>query len=43
MRTLIVSPETFNKMILGFIQSGVTFEAEETTQGDIKITFTGGY
>ena len=43
MRTLIVSTETFNKMILGFIQSGVTFDAEAIEQGDIKITFTGGY
>ena len=43
MRTLTVSPETFTKMLSGFIQSGVTFESEETPQGEIKITFTGGY
>jgi hypothetical protein len=43
MRTLIVSPKTFTKMLSGFIQSGVTFEAEETKDGNITITFTGGY
>ena len=43
MRTLTLTPETFNKMLSGFIQSGVTFEAEETKDGNITITFTGGY
>ena len=42
MRTLFVSKETFNEMLLGFIQSGVTFDAEEKN-GAIEITFTGGY
>ena len=41
--TLVVSAETFFKMLSGLIQSGVTFEAEELNNGDIKINFTGGY
>ena len=43
MRTLKVSAETFTKMLSGFIQSGVTFEAEEQKDGTITIIFTGGY
>ena len=43
MRTLIVSAEVFVKIMFGLIESGVTFEAEETKLGDIKITFLGGY
>ena len=42
MRTLFVSTETFTDMLVGFIQSGVTFESEEKN-GGILITFTGGY
>lgn len=42
MKKLIVTPETFTQMLSGLIQSGVTFEANETPQG-IVITFTGGY
>ena len=42
MQTLFVSTETFNDMLLGFIKSGVTFEAEEKN-GGIEITFTGGH
>jgi hypothetical protein len=42
MKTLFVSIETFNDMLLGFIKSGVTFESEERN-GGILITFTGGY
>lgn len=42
MKILKVSRETFNEMLSGLIQSGVTFEANEV--GDIiVITFTGGY
>ena len=29
MKTLTVSIETFNEMLLGLIKSGVTFDAEE--------------
>ena len=42
MKKLTVTSETFNNMLSGFIQSGVTFDAIETPQG-IEITFTGGY
>jgi hypothetical protein len=42
MKTLTVSIETFNEMLLGLIKSGVTFEAEER-EGKIIIDFTGGY
>jgi len=42
MKTLTVSPETFNEMLLGLIKSGVTFNAHEV-KGFIIITFTGGY
>ena len=42
MKTLTVSIETFNEMLLGFIKSGVTFKAEER-EGKIIIDFTGGY
>ena len=42
MRVLIVTTETFTKMLSGLIASGVTFDAiEEDT--NIVITFTGGY
>jgi len=42
MKTLFVSQESFTDMLLGFIKSGVTFEAEEKN-GGILITFTGGH
>lgn len=42
MRTLFVSIETFQEMLLGLIKSGVTFESEER-DGGILITFLGGY
>jgi hypothetical protein len=42
MKKLIVTSETFTSMLSGLIQSGVTFEAQETSYG-IEITFTGGY
>ncbi len=42
MKTLFVSTETFGEMLLGFIKSGVTFEAEEKN-GGILINFTGGH
>ena len=42
MRTLFVSIETFQEMLLGFIKSGVTFKSEEK-DGGILITFLGGY
>jgi hypothetical protein len=42
MKTLKVSKESFTEMLLGFIKSGVTFEAIE--KGDsIEVTFTGGF
>jgi hypothetical protein len=43
MKTLLVSQATFESMLLGIIQSGVTFEAKETADGKILITFTGGF
>lgn len=42
MKKLTVSQETFTEMLLGFIKSGVTFEATEVN-GMIEIEFTGGY
>jgi len=42
MRTLTVSNETFTSMLSDLIASGVTFEARELSNGDIKIEFTGG-
>ena len=43
MRELIVSSATFGSMVGALIQSGVTFEAQETAQGTIRVTFTGGF
>jgi hypothetical protein len=43
MKTITVSVETFTKMLLELIQSGVTFEATENTNETITIDFTGGY
>ena len=43
MRKLTVSQKTFTKMLVGLIASGVTFEAEEISEGIIEITFLGGY
>ncbi len=43
MQNLIVSIDTFNDMLIGFVKSGCTFEAEEMNNGLIEITFTGGY
>lgn len=43
MRTLTVSMDTFTSMLSGLIASGVTFEADEQSNGNIKIEFTGGY
>jgi hypothetical protein len=42
MRVLIVTTETFTKMLSGLIASGVTFDAIEE-DANIVITFTGGY
>jgi hypothetical protein len=42
MKTLEVTKETFNEMLSGLIQSGVTFNAIESG-GKIIIEFTGGY
>jgi hypothetical protein len=42
MKTLFVSLETYNEMLLGLIQSGVTFSGKEQ-DGGILITYTGGY
>lgn len=41
--TLTVSVKTFNEMISDLVASGVTWEAIEDKDGDIVITFTGGY
>jgi hypothetical protein len=41
--TLTISSELFLVMISGLIASGVRFEAEEQKNGDILVTFTGGY
>ena len=43
MRTLTVTVETFNALLLGIIKSGVTFEATEEVKGMITINFKGGY
>ena len=40
---MTVSVETFIKMMFGLIESGITFTAEENSDGDITITFLGGY
>jgi hypothetical protein len=42
MKTITVSLDTFTEIILGLIQSGVTFEAIEVN-GQIEIEFTGGF
>ena len=42
-RELTVSAETFTKMISELVAQGVTFEAEEDQDGNIKVIFTGGY
>lgn len=42
-QNLIISKETFTAMLVGFIQSGVTFKAFEDKDGDIHIEFTGGF
>ena len=41
MRVLIVTKETFTKMLSDLIASGVTFDAIEE-DANIVITFTGG-
>ena len=43
MQVLTVSIDTFTNMLSGLISSGVTFEADEQSNGNIKITFTGGF
>ena len=43
MNKLTVSKESFSTMLLGIIQSGVTFHARENSDGDIVVTFTGGF
>lgn len=43
MRKLTVSQKTFTKMLVGLIASGVTFEADEISEGIIEINFLGGY
>jgi hypothetical protein len=43
MKKLIISKQTFEEMIRGIIQSGVTFEATENGDGMIVLTFTGGF
>jgi len=41
---LTISKKSFFEMLSDLIQSGVTFEAEETKDKEsIEITFTGGY
>jgi len=43
MKTLTVSQQTFENMLSGLIKSGVTFEAKENGDGNIVVTFTGGF
>jgi hypothetical protein len=43
MRKLIVSKEVFCEMLAGIIASGATFEALENAQGNIEISFKGGF
>jgi len=47
MRKLTVSTEVFTSMLLGIIESGVTFKAREVEDDhcnkSIEITFDGGY
>lgn len=43
MKKLVVSQATFESMLLGIIQSGVTFEAKEIPGGQIEVIFTGGF
>ena len=43
MRKLTVTAETFNKMILELIKSGVVFKAKEIDTEMIEIVFTGAY
>lgn len=43
MRTITVSLKVFIEMLPDLIKVGVTFEASELTNGNIRITFTGGY
>jgi len=43
MKKLTVSQKTFTEMLVGLIASGVTFEAEEISEGIIRIDFLGGY
>jgi len=42
-KKLIVSQATFESMLLGIIQSGVTFEAHEIPGGQIEVIFSGGF
>jgi hypothetical protein len=43
MKKLLLSQATFESMLLGIIQSGVTFEAREIPGGQIEVIFTGGF
>jgi len=43
MKKLTVSKSTFFEMLIKFISSGVTFEAEENDSGEIVVVFTGGF
>lgn len=43
MRKLILSKESFLEMLGGIIASGATFEALENAQGNIEISFKGGF
>jgi len=43
MKTLVVSKAMFTELLSGIIQSGVTFEAREIDEHNIKVTFTGGF
>jgi len=43
MKVLVVSSAMFEEMLLGIIQSGVTFEAREIPGGQIEVIFTGGF
>jgi hypothetical protein len=44
MKKLTVSQKAFTNMLLGIIESGVTFEARQIPNSDlIEIIFTGGF
>ena len=43
MQTLTLSQEEFFMFLPKLVASGCTFEAKQNDNGNIEITFTGGY